>query len=278
MSAIVPPLDYIPSLPGKGVTKVIQELNKQTDILLQQVTDTVKDSIKLPSNAKCDDPRVERIKKSLQEIQERITAVQETIPKIQTTVNAVKTVVTTANAIKAAITAAQLAVPATAGLFIAQQLMAIQDATIVNAIASLQQFEKIPDQLVSKISIVVPPLLAAIQKVSNTCNGDGIDALSVPELALDNVNWNDLVATKFYDEVNVSDEDLDDRALTIEELISQQRDLLTSLLEAPSQVFQQAGPPVPELGKAGDYYMDTENNTIYGPKLSLTEWGTGINY
>ena len=281
MSTIVPPLDFIPSLPGRAVTLVIQELNKQTDLLLEQVSTTVQDSIKLPTNAKCEDPRVEKIKKSLQEIQETIVQVQAAIPKIQITINSVKAIVATASSIKAAIAAAQLSNPATAPGFIAQQLTAIQDATIVNAIQSLNQFTKIPDQLTSKIGILVPPILAALQKVSSTCNGD-IDNLEIPELAIPDAltddELNNLVPSKFYNSDNVSDSDLTDRATTIEELVTQQRDLLSSILEAPSQVFQQPGQPNSELGKSGDYYIDTENNVLYGPKLSLTNWVPGINY
>jgi polyribonucleotide nucleotidyltransferase len=279
MSTIVPPLDFIPSLPGKAVTKVIEELNTQTDNLLNQVSITIQDAIKLPSNSKCNDPRVEKIKQSLQEIQEVISKIQEAIPKIQTTINAVKTVITTANEIKSAIAAAQLANTATAGLFVAQQLTAIQDATIVNAIASLDQFVKIPDTLVGKITPLVPPILAALQKVSNSCNGE-VDSFEIPELSIpqSNTNVNDLLKSQFYQPVNVSDDDLDNRAQTIDDLVQQQRDLLTSLLEAPSQVFKQPGPPSKDLGKSGDYYLDIENNVIYGPKLTGIDWGAGVKY
>ena len=53
--------------------------------------------------------------------------------------------------------------------------------------------------------------------------------------------------------------------------------LLTSLQEAPSQVYKQAGPPPAKLGKPGDYYINTQNNTPYGPKKSNTNWGGPIN-
>jgi uncharacterized protein YoxC len=278
MSTIVPPLDFIPSLPGKAVTEVIKQLNNQTDILLEQVSVTIQDSIKLPSNAKCNDPRVQKIKQDLQQIQEQITKVQEAIPKIQTTINSVQAVVTTATAIKSAIAAAQLSNVATAGLFIAQQLTAIQDATIVNAIASLDQFTKIPETLTSKLTPLVPPILAALQKVSNSCNEE-VTSFSVPELSIpDSGATDDLLKSKFYQPENVSNDDLDNRIETIEDLVQQQRDLLTSLLEAPSQVFKQAGPPSKNLGKSGDYYLDTTNNIIYGPKLTGLDWGSGVKY
>ena len=220
MSAIVPPLDYIPKLPAK--------------------------------------------------------AVQETIPKIQKTADTVKQIVGIAQGIKTAISIAQLSNPVTAPLFIAQQLTAIQDATIVNAIESLNQFANVPVSLTSKLQTIVPPLISAITKVSAVCNGD-VDNLEIPSSLLPdsdtNYNdYNDLVATEFYNKKNVSQSDLDDRSDSIEQLLRQQQDLLTSLIEAPSKVYQNNGVPANDLGKAGDYYIDLDTQTIYGPKASLTQW------
>ena len=275
MSAIVPPLDSIPKLPAKAVNLTIKQIDKQTDKLLEQVTKTVQDSIKLPVNIKCDDPRIKKIKEQLTDIQKQLTTVQETIPKIQKTADKVKQVVGIAQGIKAAISIAQLSNPVTAPVFIAQQLTAIQDATIVNAIESLNQFATVPATLTSKLQTIVPPLISAITKVSSVCNGD-VDNLEIPSSLLPDSllsdDYNDLVATKFYNEKNVSQSDLDDRSDLIEQLLRQQQDLLTSLIEAPSKVYQNSGVPANDLGKVGDYYIDLDTQTIYGPKVSLTQW------
>ena len=273
MSAIVPPLDRIPKLPAKAVDLTIKQIDTQTDKLLEQVTKTVQDSIKLPVNIKCDDPRIKKIKKQLTDIQKQLTTVQENIPKIQKTVDTVKQVVGIAQGIKTAISIAQLSNPVTAPVFIAQQLTAIQDATIVNAIESLNQFATVPASLTSKLQTIVPPLLAAISKVSAVCNGD-VDNLEIPSSLLpdSDTDYNDLVATEFYNKKNVSQSDLDDRSDSIEQLLRQQRDLLTSLIEAPSKVYQNSGAPANDLGKVGDYYIDLDTQTIYGPKASLTQW------
>ncbi len=218
MSAIVPPLDIIPKLPAKAVTLVIKQIDTQTDRLLDTVTKTVQDTVKLPVNIKCDDPRITQIKKQLADIQKQITTVQETIPKIQTTINTVRQLIGVAAGIKTALSVAQLANPVTAPLFIAQQLTAIQDATIVNAISSLSQFSSVPATLTSKLQTITTPLLGAIAKVSNVCNGD-VETLTISQDALSNdaltniglqtgTDYNDLVDTKFYNEENVSDDDL----------------------------------------------------------------------
>jgi hypothetical protein len=289
MSALTPPFDIIPKLPGKGVNIIVNQVNLQTDRLVESVNKTVQDSIKLPRGASCDDPQVKKIKDELTRIQQQITNLREIVPKIQTTVNTVQTLVSTASSVKAAIAVAQLSNPVTAPLFIAQQLQAIQDATIANAIASLDQFKTIPETLTTKLAAIVPPLLSAIQRISETCNGD-VDELELPQSVIDELgggvdelgdeidDYNDLLPSEFYNELNVSDEDLQQRSDTIESLVQQQRNLLSSLIEAPSRVYQEQGAPDSALGKLGDYYIDTLNKMIYGPKLDSESWGTGINY
>jgi hypothetical protein len=279
MASIVPPLDFIPKLPGLGAEQVARQIDIQLDLLLEKTSTTIQETVKLPLNCKCDDPRIKKIKEQLAQIQELITTVQENIPKIQQTIDTVKTVINTAQAIKATITAAQLSIPATAGLFVAQQLMAIQDATIVNALASLQQFSTIPNTLTSKLNVLVPPLLGALSKVSGVCDGD-VDDLVLPESVVNdriNANYNDALQSEFYNELNVSDSDLTDRSTNIKNLINQQRDLLTSLQEAPSKVYQEQGTPDANLGKPGDFYVNLDTSQVYGPKLSATEWGQPIN-
>ena len=280
MASIVPPLDFIPKLPGQIVNKVIEQIDIQADKLLDQVSTIVKDSIKLPINIKCDDPRIEKMKKQLAEIQTQVQTVQEAIPKIQTSIDGVKQIVTIAIGIKTAISVAQLSLPLAppAGVFIATQLTAIQDATIVNAIAALNQFSTVPLTLTAKLKTIVSPLLAAMGKMSNACNGD-IGAVELPIDLLDGFNgdYNDLVDTEFYTEENVSAADLTSRSATIQDLVTQQRDLLTSLQEAPSKVYQAPGVPAGDLGKLGDYYIDTTTSKIYGPKLAITNWGTPVN-
>jgi hypothetical protein len=280
MASIVPPLDFIPKLPGKGVELLTAQLDILLDQLLEKVSTTVQDTVKLPIDCKCDDPRIKKIKAQLAQIQEQITKVQESIPKIQQAIDTVKTVVSTAQAIKATISAAQLSNPVTAPVFIAQQLTAIQDATIVNALASLQQFSTLPNTLTSKLTVLVPPLLGALSKVSSACDGN-VDNLELPDTVLSklssSVDYNDAVNTEFYNEFNVSDIDISDRSSNIQSLIKQQQDLLTSLQEAPSKVYKQQGIPDNTLGKPGDYYINLTTMQIYGPKPSATDWGTPVN-
>jgi hypothetical protein len=181
--------------------------------------------------------------------------------------------VSVAKGIKSAITAAQLSNPVTAPVFLAMQLMAIQDATIVNAIESLGMLSTVPLTMSSKLATIIPPLMGAISKVSSVCNTDGESDYEIPDFGSDlstsnNIDYNDSVPTEFYNEYNVSDSDLQGRSDAIKFLLEQQQNLLTSLQEAPSAVYRQAGLPDNSIGKAGDYYIDINTDVVYGPKLS----------
>ena len=304
MSAIVPPLDLIPKLPAKGVNKFVGVFDKQIDRLVDQVMKVVHDSTKLPPNLKCNDPSIKQIKDQIAQIQKQIVTIQDLVPKIQTAVSTVKSLIAVAQGIKLTLTAAQLSNPITAPVFIASQLMLIQDAVLVNAITSLKSLSAIPATLPGKLAPLIPQLVAAANIVGNACgneeppldiptisgdgDGDGdssntgnngYDGLGDRIDGIDDVaGYGDALKTEFYTKVNVSEEDLDFRSDTIEQLLSQQRDLLTSILEAPSKVHQTTAEPTGSLGKLGDYVIDNVNKNMYGPKLENDSWGQPVKF
>ncbi len=276
--SIIPPLDRLTKAPSFGVDKIQQQFNDILDSVVDQTNQTIKDSVKLPTNVKCDDPRVQNMKQNLENIQSLITQVQQNIPKIQSAITAVNTIVSTAQGINAAIAAAQLSNPVTAALFISLQTQAIQNQLIVNAVEAVKPLQSLPTQIESKILTLVPVLITAISKLNTVC-GDSDIELNIPNISTESTvtDYNDLVPTEFYNESNVSETDLTQRSDSIEQLVEQQRNLLTSLQEAPSQVYKQEGNPPPELGKIGDYYLNTSNNVSYGPKITDTDWGNPLN-
>ncbi len=276
--SIIPPLDRLTKAPSFGVDKIQQQFNDILDLVVDQTNQTIKDSVKLPTNVKCDDPRVQNMKQNLENIQSLITQVQQNIPKIQSAITAVNTIVSTAQGINAAIAAAQLSNPVTAALFISLQTQAIQNQLIVNAVEAVKPLQSLPTQIESKILTLVPVLITAISKLNTVC-GDSDIELNIPNISTESTvtDYNDLVPTEFYNESNVSETDLTQRSDSIEQLVEQQRNLLTSLQEAPSQVYKQEGNPPPELGKIGDYYLNTSNNVSYGPKITDTDWGNPLN-
>ena len=275
--AIPPPLDKITTLPALGVDKIQQQFNKLIDEILDKTKTVITDSIKLPAGTKCDDPSIQKMKADLNDVKDGIQKIQESIPKIQPVITGVKTIITTAQSIRAAITIAQLSNPLTAAGFIAATANALQEELIVNAIAAIEPLTAVPTQTLSKLETLIPPLTTAIAKLADAGCVDG--ELTIPTLNdsdsnnfPDGFDYNDLLPSEFYEEVNVSESDIDQRSDVIQQLVEQQQNLLASILEAPSQVYRQQGSPPAELGKIGDYYVDTENNIAYGPKQSNTNW------
>tara|TARA_R110001632_G_scaffold18691_4_gene57519 strand:+ start:630 stop:1460 length:831 start_codon:yes stop_codon:yes gene_type:complete len=275
--AIPPPLDKITTLPALGVDKIQQQFNKLIDEILDKTKTVITDSIKLPAGTKCDDPSIQKMKADLNDVKDGIQKIQESIPKIQPVITGVKTIITTAQSIRAAITIAQLSNPLTAAGFIAATANALQEELIVNAIAAIEPLTAVPTQTLSKLETLIPPLTTAIAKLADAGCVDS--ELTIPTLNdsdsnnfPDGFDYNDLLPSEFYEEVNVSESDIDQRSDVIQQLVEQQQNLLASILEAPSQVYRQQGSPPAELGKIGDYYVDTENNIAYGPKQSNTNW------
>lgn len=283
--SIIPPLDRIPKLPGKGVNLAVRQFDRLTDKLLQDVLDAVKSSSALPTKTKCSDPEILKLKQDLDRIRRQIENIQRQLPKVQTAVNTTRTIISTAQAVNAVIAAAQLSNPITAPLFIATQLQNVQNATIVNAIESLSQLSAVPATVSSKLTSVVPALLTAINNVSTACNGED-NEIALPQSVIDELQSdsglgagtglgaNSQQISEWYTDVNVSDSDLSD----LDAILKQQQTLLRSIIEAPSVVFKENGTPDAALGKSGDYYIDLTNQKIYGPKIDESNWGDGITY
>lgn len=91
-------------------------------------------------------------------------------------------------------------------------------------------------------------------------------------------NYIDQYDSIFYTKYNVSTEDLDKLQDDVDELVEDARNILTNLIEAPSQAYIEYGTPSDDLGKQGDYYIDLSNNMVYGPKPSDDIWDMGTKY
>lgn len=276
--AVTPPLTKVAALPAQGVDFIQQQLNRLLDLILAEMKLVIQDVSKLPNGIDCNDPRVQQVKDTLQSVQDNLRQLKEQLPRLQQIISQVQTIIKTGLAIKNTIAAAQLLNPITAPLFIATVAQQLQDELITNAIEAIKPLQAIPNQALSKLETLVPPLINAIASLNAACNED--ISLDIPTLDNDfgaDFDYNNLLPSEFYREINVSETDLDQRSDTIQQLVEQQQNLLTSLIESPSQVYRQPGVPSNNLGKTGDFYVDTENNIAYGPKPSDSEWGGPLN-
>ena len=284
--AVTPPLDRIPTIPNKIMTLIVNQLNGLLDELDGTADQLQKNTIKLPEKCDCDDPRVQKAKDDLIRLNTAIQKVQSLLPYIGQVQTALQVVTTAAAAIKAA----QLINPVTALPVIASELTEVQNTTISNAITSLDQLNSIPIKLQSKLDSLISNIANSILKLNSACNNAesfNLPAQIASEVSteLDNLSdssgngqYQDTAPSEFYNTSNVSDSDIDDRDELLTQLVDRQLDLLSSLQEAPSQVYQDTIPPENNIGKTGDYYIDTQNKVMYGPKPSRDDWGNGVNY
>ena len=272
------PLNKIPEIPPRitsfAVDTIVDFLNK----IIEKLLTLVDEATKLEDNCACDDPRIQDLKNSLEDVMELIKKLQELIPKIQEMIDLFKTLADIATTVKSSLYLIPVVGQAIAGA----DLSMVQTMTIENAKKSLEQLQTIPSRLNIGIDLAVQELTKVANRLAEACSGAediNNDVLNVPQQvkdSIDNFNrdnnfYNDQLSSDFYQLKNVSVDDLDLRADSIRELIDQQRDLLTSLQEAPSKVLSGAGPPINDIGKSGDYYVDISSNQVYGPKLN-TGW------
>ena len=295
MSAIIPPLDKIPKIPGYAVNITISQINRLIDKLIKQTLETAKKASALDISTKCDDKVIKDLKQELTDLQALIKKIQGFIKKIPPAVKSIKTIIKTVKAIKAANVLAMLSNPLTAPIFTSTELNKVLDASIVNALESLNQFASVPATALSKLTALLPELINIASSINSTCNGNGDNAsVSVsPELlgttlagtvagnatdgqiAVDdtnNNNYDDILPSDFYNEYNASDDDLNFRDDVIQTILDRQLDLLASIQEAPSIVIHGNGDPIDTIGKTGDYYVDKDTDTIYGPKPYRNSW------
>jgi len=284
--AVTPPLDRIPTIPNKLIQLIIDLINKQLDKIQSDTTSLLKQTIKLPDDCKCDDPRIKKAKDTLNDLNDGIQKLQTEIPPI---VEKVQTALQIATTAAAAIKAAQILNPVTALPVISAELVEVQNTTIANAITAVNQLNVIPGQLQSRLESMSKDIAGSLINLNSVCgNSESFDIPSsisndirseMDNITGDRLNrLSDDLNSEFYQTVNVSDNDITQRNELISQLVDRQLDLLSSLQEAPSQVFQETIPPANNIGKTGDYYVDTANKMMYGPKPSRDDWGIGVNY
>ena len=344
---ITPPLDKIPAIPGQLMQVVVKQVNVQLDKAFGKL-DTLLDEVAvLPDNCKCDDPRITDIEEKLNEVLELVNKLKEEIlPVVQDIITAVGTLVKIATAIKAAI----FLIPVVGVAALQAELMMVQNATIVNAIKSVDQLNILPSILSQGVGIMSSKLAIVINSLSSICTDKEFEVIdevkqSIDATSDDNTpgtgknagggnggdgNWrlvdgdgsggsplgqppiqrsphtdaygstwvwqgildpgtgiawgseqsridDTTMGTEFYNELNVSADDLKSHLDNINKIVTDQQDLLTSLQEAPAQSYEGVGYPAASLGKLGDYYIDKTNKVVYGPR-TITGWDMGVNY
>lgn len=287
---VTPPLDKVPQVPSQLVSVLNDLIVNQINKLSNSVENAAVKTSKLPEETDCNDPLYKNAKESLNQSLEEIQRFQDLLPRIQTIIDAISTTAKLAQAIKAA----QLLNPVTAPAVLAAELVIVQNVTIANSVTALEQLKTLPSRLELSINAVSKQLASVVDAQQKACNSTDSSLTATTELIneinnkfnenTESSNINDIdnstIDSEFYQTKNVSVGDLNDREEKIERLINQQRDLLSSLEDAPSKVYNGniSGTPDSDIGKIGDYFIDTSNNVVYGPKISSDNWGDGVSF
>ena len=271
-------------IPSQIVQQIILLLSKQIDAISNLAEKTSTDCLNLAHNVKCSDPTVKQIKGQLADLQRLIDQLNIIINRTSDIISIINTVATTAFVLKII----QLAIPAVPGVPTGPitELINIFTKLIDNAKSSINSLKGILANIKSQFNRINSLIANSINTIGSICNNESFTVTSEVASIINNASSiigndassiNDQYPTEFYTNINVSDDDINLRFNTISELLENQLDVMTNLVEAPSKVYQASGVPENNLGKLGDYYINLDNQSIYGPKLQADDWGQPVN-
>lgn len=271
--AVAPPYDIIIEKIPTAISKMERAFQKIQNKLTEVALTISKEASKLPKQIKCTDPRVVRIKQLLNKL---IFYIQELLKYLGwlSIVTAVLYGIAVAGAVYVAIRQTQPTplIPADAENINFQKELYATIKTII------QKFSPILALILAGVTTASTIIAPAIELISRICVNEEIPVSSFTAAAINNIETISAeLESEFYREINVSDEDIQSRKESIDQLIQQQRSLF-DLLEAPSTVILVTQTPDTSIGKAGDYAINKRQRIIYGPKPSDSEWNEGINY
>ena len=277
--AVPPPFDKLTSLPGKAVNKLTAALNKLVSYLKKLIHRLLEKAGLLPNNIKCTDPRVLELKQLLVKIKATIDRVRNVLLIMTTVVTVLQIAITIASASLGATLLIPLPLPP--GL---AQFVNVLNTLIPNIISVVKQLSITLPIITAVVAGISIALGTVINLLGSICVNEtfSVDSNTLAGMTTDIDNkLKDIIQqypSKFYRTINVSEQDIEQRAQLIEELVSRNHDVLSNILEAPSNVIIGNVAPKSDSGKLGDYFIDNVNQLIYGPKQTDFDWGMGLNY
>lgn len=271
------------TIPLNLIKRLIPVLMKQMQRLSDMAEKFIKQVNSIPKTAKCDDPQVKRAKEKLKLLNDLIKKIKRGLNSI----NRIIPIINTVARVAGTLSIIQLAIPAIPGVPTGpiSKLISIFDSVSKNALSAVMALKGLIAAINARFARINQNLAKSISKLSSICNNevfevtpDVNDALNEFESGLNSnlESANGEYPTIFYNELNVSDDDINDRLELIEDLATQQLNVFLNLKEAPSNVLSGVGIPTADIGDVDDYYIDTDNFMIYGPKTS-NGWTQGIN-
>ena len=274
------PINQIATPPVLIAARLLPLLNKYIGTLQQLGAVELPNLLEnIPTNVTCDDAAVRELRNKLEALLNFLEKINDLIAVLSTVVDVLKIL---ARVGQAAAAAATLITPTngaaqSAGESNAQ--LAQNSLTVANILLSIF------DRLLALFPTVLKSAAETQRFLNNLCNesddrvndflnnlsgNDTIDVTLVTPTTAQEIL--DQYPSTFYTELNVSDEDLNARYQEIVELIDGGFDVINNLVELPTNVLTGQGAPVDTLGTAGDFYIDTQTNQLFGPKPTNGSW------
>lgn len=287
------------TIPSIAIQKLIPILDTQI-MKMFDISSYIEIAVNsLPLNVKCTDPRVRDIKQQLAKVKQLLANIDKIKKALAKLAKVFKGIAITALVIELV----QLAIPAVPGVPQGPfaKIAIIAAILGVNCKSASKCLASIISSIDAAISALESVLAAAIMKLTSVCTNDVFETtravqaelIKISEISKSTnntgigVNGNgsgdgdgtgnypgsfDGYQSNFYNEYNVSQDDLDDLETIVNDLNELELTIKDYLLEAPSDVLQGNIPPANDLGKIGDYYIDLTAQQIYGPKTSDDDW------
>jgi hypothetical protein len=274
------PINQIATPPVLIAARLLPLLNKYIGTLQQLGTIQIPSLLEnMPSDVTCDDADVRELRNKLETLLNFLEKINDLIAVLSTVVDVLKIL---ARVGQAAALAATLVTPTNG----AAQSAGESNAQLAqNSLTVADILLSIFDRLLAIFPTILKSATEAQRFLNNLCNesDDRVNDF------LNNLSGNDTIEvtlvtpptaaelleqypSTFYTELNVSDEDLNNRYQEIVELINGGFDVINNLVELPTNVLTGQGAPLDILGTAGDFYINTQNNELFGPKPTNESW------
>lgn len=264
-------------IPSEIVSKLIPILFKQFDVISKIAESAANKCNNLPANIQCNDPLVKQIKDQLQNLQNSIQQLTAILNSSSNIANAIQIVA----GIAATLKIIQLAIPSVPGVPTGPvtELIAICTGLIANSKSAVNSLNNIIATIKTQFARINFLISNIINTLGSLCH-DEIYNVSVEVndiIANSNLtNLSDQYPSEFYTDINVSDDDINNRLILINDLVQQQLDVVSNLIEAPTKILTGATTPIFEQGDLNDYYVNYALNQMYGPKTE-SGWGQPVN-
>lgn len=262
--AVSPPLDKVAKIPSTLVNKLNVVILDLIINVSAKITNLEKEVNSIPISAGCNNLKLKSALDQLDSINRLIDTIKNLQTPLTSVLSSFKLITNIATAVKVGLLAIPLPVPAAVS-----EVVAAQNSTITNALGAVESINSVFSIIDTILNSVDRPLANIIQTISNICPDT---EFNVSQNVANNINN---VANNINNQIN---DEISQINQTLDELVERQTGIIVQYTDPRSQVFTNNIMPTPNLGKLGDYYIDTSTRTIYGPKPENTSWGNGQNY